>query len=423
MRRRGGALVHTAGNLAPLVTGLVTAPLTARALGPDGRGEVVIIVLLSSAVITIGSLGLGWVAREEIARDRLSLGYWRRLARIASLIAILPTLAAAATIALVLQLGPAEVAGTFALLLLAAFAASRSVDGNIMVSTGKIGTLGAANLSYAIFVVVGTVCLFAIGELSVATALFVNAGGLAVQMTLLSIGIAHASRHTRSEIRSRQLELAESRSPREVIGMASRAWRAQLLDTAATRADSILVAIGAGAGGVGIYSIAGLIPQIAYALAATLTQRSFAVTPTLSAAARLRTLQQASVVVSLLFVAVSVPAAFFLIPTVFGDAFIESRGWLVPASSVAVGLSALAPLLVFQARDRSCRGIVVVAHVLTPMAVSLALLPASPALSILALGLGFFASGLIGTFVAVGRGSLMFDSQSFLKIVGLGKLG
>lgn len=60
----------TTTNIVVTIAGLITAPLQARALGPDGRGTLAAIVVPVSLAPWIAGLGLGVFAMREAARGR-----------------------------------------------------------------------------------------------------------------------------------------------------------------------------------------------------------------------------------------------------------------------------------------------------------------------------------------------------------------
>lgn len=72
VRRRLSGVVGrlTTTNIIVMIAGLITAPLQARALGPDGRGTLAAIVVPVSLAPWVASFGLGVFAMREAARGR-----------------------------------------------------------------------------------------------------------------------------------------------------------------------------------------------------------------------------------------------------------------------------------------------------------------------------------------------------------------
>lgn len=363
--RGASSVAHVAGNLIPLVTGLVTAPLTARALAPEGRGDVAVVVTAVSIFIVVASFGLGWVAREEVAMDPRSYHFWRRRSRGIALIALPVAVGLAALLAMLLSFNAVETGALALYLAIAAFAGTRSVDGNILVSLGRPGSLGVINSLAAIAILVSCVTLFALEWLTVASVMFANALGLIVQMIGLILAIRLVKR-ARPELAASLHFIPESgSSSRSVVRRSGRAWASQLTDAYMLRADTIVVALTATRVNVGYYSVAALVPQVGFALCLTIVQRAFARARHYEPDRRLRVVTQACLLVGVLFLCIALPAAYLLIPPIFGEEFVEARSFLLSAGVMTLGLAGLAGGLMDAAR-RGGRGAWLAAIVLLP---------------------------------------------------------
>jgi enterobacterial common antigen flippase len=65
--------VTVGARIVGLVAGLAAAIVTARALGPDGRGVYVLVVTLAAAVVQVSNLGLHAANTRQVAQDRTLL--------------------------------------------------------------------------------------------------------------------------------------------------------------------------------------------------------------------------------------------------------------------------------------------------------------------------------------------------------------
>src|SRR6185437_12942724 len=125
------ALLHLAGNIAPLIAGLVTAPLTARALGPEARGELAIVMLSSIFVGLVGAFGLGLLARQAVAADLGQAHGWSRRGRQLMLYSVVAAVVIGVGLGQILNLDLPERMATAVFLALAGMSASKSIDANI----------------------------------------------------------------------------------------------------------------------------------------------------------------------------------------------------------------------------------------------------------------------------------------------------
>lgn len=388
--------LHLAGNLAGLVAGLVTAPLTARALGPEGRGEVAIIVVVSTVLMTSAALGLPWLARSEIAQDPFSLSFWRRQARRVGL-ALVPLAAALGVgTAIVVGIGPAETAATTVLFIIGVFAAARGVEANALISRGRAGSFGLANLAASILTVLSIVTFFALGILTVAVVLWTTVASILLQIVITVAAVMWVTRGDADRLASRAEELAAHPEYRgaSLRGRAARAWSAQVAEAVTTRGDTTTVALSAVSAQVGLYSVVALVPQAAYAVFTTVVQAAFSRRRDGDDAMRFTHVFQTCVSLAVVIALVAGPVAWWALPVVFGDEFTASRLFLPGALVMTVGLSAFAPVaLRMSAGTTSVRPLILLLGVPAVAAAVTGAL-AGPAAAVVALGATLLVSSL-----------------------------
>jgi O-antigen/teichoic acid export membrane protein len=395
---------------------LITAPLTARALAPEGRGEIAIVVVAVSIFIVVASFGLGWVARDEVARDPRSYFFWRTRARGVALVASPVALGLSALLAFALSFHPLEAAALAAYFVIGAFAGTRSVDGNVLVSLGRPATLGMINTVTALAVLGACVILFVFDQLTVGSLIVANSLGLIVQMIGLIIAIRAVERQ-RPELADEVAgPAAHDMSITQIMRRAGRAWTSQLTDAYMLRSDTILVAISGSRSSVGLYSVAALVPQVGFALCLTVVQRAFARAPQFDPDRRLKLVTQACLLVSVSFLCLAIPSAYFLIPPIFGDAFTDARTYLLPAGLMTIGLAALAGALMDASRRKGRQiWLLSIAGVPTAAGVLAAIL--SPQLGVAALGSVAFVTGIVYALVHVGKELLVPDRAGLRKVL------
>ncbi|MFJ4226073.1 hypothetical protein ACIPYV_00750 [Paenarthrobacter nicotinovorans] len=231
-----------------------------------------------------------------------------------------------------------ELFATTALFTLAGMSASKSIDANILIVSGKTRQFGAANLASSATICAGILIAFLAGVLSLWMVIALNALSLVAQMILIVVPSSKLLKGTPPTVSSTEGIPA-------LIRRAGRAWRSQIVEALAVRGDSILLMTQASVHIVGLYAVVALIPQIAYQVFQTVIQHSYGAAPLLRLRERTRLLWQVCVLLSVPLVAVAGMAALVFVPTLFGPSFVESLEWLVPACLVTIGLASLAPVL------------------------------------------------------------------------------
>lgn len=337
---------HLAGNVAPLLSGLITAPLTARALGPEGRGEVAIIVVVATVLMTVAACGIPWLARSELAKDPMSLSFWRRQGRVVGL-ALLPIALVCAFLLIgAVRLTPLESISVYVLFVLSVLAAARGIEANALITMGKPGQFGLANLIGALVTLASITIAFVLGTLSVATVLWTSVASMGTQV-VLSVFLVHRSMRGHRELlaqRERELRADPAYRGRVLLARGSRAWGSQAGEAAVTRGDTISLSLIASASQVGYYSIVALIPQAAYAVYTTIVQASYS-RDRGHELDQFRHVFQTCVAVSVAGVLVGGPAAWLLIPLVFGHDFTTSREYLPAGLVMTLALATIAPVI------------------------------------------------------------------------------
>lgn len=331
-------VIHLLGNIAPVLAGLLTAPLTARSLGPESRGELAILLLVATLVGLVGALGLGLLARQAVAADLGQAHGWSRRGRRIILFAVFVSTAAGFLIARTLSLSFSETLAAAVLFALAGMSASRSIDGNIMIVAGKTKQYGAANLAASITVSLGIIIAFLAGALSLWVVVALNAASLVAQNSILAVSM-------RQLLRSIDEGDFQDESLRLLVKRAWRAWRSQVLEAGVVRADTLLFISQTNVQTVGFYAVISLIPQMAYQVIQTAIQSSYAKSPMLCLRVRTRLLWQVTLAMGTLLAFGGSLVAIPLVPILFGANFVPSLDFLWPASLMTIGLAGLAPVL------------------------------------------------------------------------------
>lgn len=332
------AIVHLAGNIAPLLAGLVTAPLTARALGPVARGELAIVMLVSVFIGLVGAFGLGPLARQAVSEDIGQAAGWSKRGQKVTLVSATAAAVVGSFTALLLGLALRETFAAIFFFAIAGMSASKSIDANILIVAGRTRQFGTANLASAATICIGIVGAYYFGLLTLWFVIAVNAVSLVIQMSYVSY-------HRRIFLRGVAPTVFHKTTKRSLGGKAWRAWRSQLLEAALLRSDSALFIAQGTVALVGYYSVVALVPQVSYQLYQTAIQQSYAKSPTLRIRQRTTMLWQVCVLLSIPVAGMGALAGIVLIPIFFGPAFEPSVQLLLPACAMVISLGSLAPVL------------------------------------------------------------------------------
>lgn len=336
MARRGMSVLHVLGNTVPMVSGVLTAPFTARALGVEGRAIMVVVTTLSTGLLILGTFGLAWITRQELSRDLTAFRVWRSRALRVDAVSVLPSVAVGVGLAVALDVTMAEAVPLCLVVALSATSAVRAVWANALIASGRSWGYGLTNLLATAAVVVGTVATYGLDVLSLSVALWIAFVGLAVQT--LGVGLL-----------ARGIEGARGFDRRP--GPWLRTWGArvrtsvggQLADFAVARSDLVVVGVVATRFELGLYSVPGLIPVVVYQLSVTVIQHSWSPGAASSDENRAAISWQASVVAGSLATVVGGLGVWLVFLPLFGSQFMGSQQYILPACAMALALTSVTP--------------------------------------------------------------------------------
>lgn len=297
----------SAVNVVTLLCAFITGPITARALGVDGRGQLAAII----AVLTLGPWLLDFGMGQWLARERARGGDRERLLGTA-----LPVVIGVSLISLVVALPLSHAIGAgrpvvITVLQIGMFLMPISVVlfalGGLAVGEARWGLYSAARLVGAILPVVVLVPLAAAGSLTVALAAGCYLiGGLLGSLLLL---------RTVQGVRRLTFSLRRSAAAAK---FGAQCWLGQVAGTASNRLDQVLLAALASSRELGLYAVAVTIASLAYgpiqAVSAALFPRVAEGDPGLAS----RACRITALVVAILAVVLGAIAPA-MIPFVFGE--------------------------------------------------------------------------------------------------------
>lgn len=252
-------------NLIVLLSGVVTAPITARALGPDGRGELAAIVAVLVIAPVLLDLGLTqWVARERALGTDTGqlLGAALPVAFGCSLIGVLAAVPLSHAIG-----GDREVVIVFVQvgLFLTPVAVLLQTLVGIAIGEARWRIFSAVRVASFALPAIAIVALALADRLTVATAAGAYLGlGLASNLVLLRLvrGVRH-------------LPVSLSRSL-AAIKFGAKTWVGTWASTANVRLDQLLMAGLVPSRELGFYAVAGTITGIPFTLIAAINNALFA---------------------------------------------------------------------------------------------------------------------------------------------------
>lgn len=315
--------------------GLV-AVVSARALGPGGRGTLVLSVTTASLVAVLCGFGTSTAARYlmiayEEDEPRVTLGEFLGLS---SLLVAASTGLAWASSMVLLHLADARVSvvyglltGVYAGLSLAALQLTDALHG-FGHHTDAVATLAIGNLA----ALAGVLGLAAAHDGNETRYLAALAGASAISVVLASLRLARTGQSMRPRWSPRQWRR---------LGRVGRSGLAlNLSQSVAFRVDRFLIGAFLGPAAVGTYSVAATLPELVrlvpYSLGEIVFRRSTA-EPEYTAARHGTVRAQCLGVVAGLG-AVAALTAPFVVPAVFGDSFRDAVGPLVVLAAAEVGI-------------------------------------------------------------------------------------
>lgn len=258
--RRGSVAKLAASSYLGTALGLLTGPLVARALGPEGRGEYAAVMSYSALLVLVFGIGFG----QTMNYAQLTLK-WDREVVLATAVRfalwLTPLALVAAGVVMWLGLLPPDANWALAVsALLIPVSILQQCSFNLLVGMGDLKAIALLQLSPVLFSAVGVVLLFPLGLLTTASflALTVVGGLLNFALTLRLLGV-----------RPRR-----GRSPLRLMGFGLRAFPGGLSHLANSQLDQLLVAPVLGTRDLGIYAAAVTVAGIPLGLAQALGARS-----------------------------------------------------------------------------------------------------------------------------------------------------
>jgi O-antigen/teichoic acid export membrane protein len=322
----------TAVQVLQLATGLVTGPLLARSLGADGRGLLAAIAIPIGVLPFVAQLGLGSFAVNAAAKGRSPASVFGSLAVPLAIVGA-AIAAASPLIAGGLSNGRAVVDQYLTLgLLLVPTGLFINLVLDVAWGLSLWRVLVKARAATPLFLLIGTVGLFAAGRLSVQNAAILTiASGLAPLVTMLPIfRRIGRPRFDRSLLR-------------EGMGFGLRAWPGTLASLANQRLDQLIMIPLVPARELGLYAVAVTISSLSGLLSSQIITVRL---PRIAAGEHWllpQTVRRLFLVVAFTQVWLALGTVFLLVP-VFGPEFADARWLVFVLLGAALANSALATL-------------------------------------------------------------------------------
>ncbi len=299
----------TSVNVVLLATGLITGPIIARVLGPEGRGELAAVMAVLTMAPAVLDLGLSnWIARERaIGRPRAEiLGAALPVSLACSLVGV----AAAIPVSHVLGQGRSDVT-TFlqvGLVLMPVVVCLQTLLG-LTIGESRWRLYAWTRIAGAVLPAAAMVALWLLGELTVASAaISYIAGPIVASLALLTM---------LRGVRGIRLDRQRSRAA-ATFGVKS--WLNTVTAVTNNRADQILMAGLVPSRELGHYAVAVTISAVTFGVGAAV---SSAIYPRVAGGDGLLAARACRITV-LLVATVSVALAIltpWMVPLVFGDDF------------------------------------------------------------------------------------------------------
>lgn len=306
--------------------GLLSAPVIARTLGPDGRGTTAgALAVLGLLPILIG-VGIPLVVRRH-STDSESIAPAIRAVRLIAILTVVPSAIIGWTLTRLIT--AFQVQGTAVVLIVAASAAPIAVlwicDANVLIARGRNGAFALVNLLPSVVYVASILLGWAFGLLSIPFVISANLAGT-VATYLLTTALVRVS------ISGRHLPIRPM--VRQGISFAG----SQISEAASYRLDQVIALPLLGAGPAGLYSVAATIALIPYSIGQAIGTASYRQLATAESVEQRRERSAAVVRIGLLsgcICALALAAvAPIAVPWVFGPEF---EGAVVPTIWSLVG--------------------------------------------------------------------------------------
>lgn len=318
-RARGEVILVLMGRLANVVAGTVFVLLTARHLGPTGRGVIALAFTLAWATTSVADLGtstsgrIGLLAPDSgiTERDVLSLT-----------VALVP-LQAVLSVIVVLSVTSLHLNVRFAVAVIALSVATMMFNSAVCLVYGlrRYGVAVTAEVSLAVLQIVCLVGLFWTGRLTTTSAIV----AMTIGLFLCAVWLAHATGAL-----SRDLLVRHNSQWWKLVtdGLSPMAGNFSLF--LALRADRLIIAVVAGTHSLGIFTIALAIPETLRILPKAVSQViADRVRSGVDQVAMARRHARRFVFLYSLLLMVAFLVGWFLLPVVFGEGFRDARDVLL----------------------------------------------------------------------------------------------
>lgn len=311
----------SAGSVASRVLGAATSVLTARALGPDGRGQLATVLALGVLAGCVLPIGLDMWAATAMRR-REGLASVRQRLRIQ-----LGLVAALATAGTALLIVASDISVTLLVVAAGMFVASAA-------ATMKLGLLQGLNRMAAYSTAVVSSNAVFVGSL----ALIVVAGSLTVSGAILCAALGQVTIALWPTGSDSTAGDSERVSTAEVLRFSIPAGAGAVATALLYRLDVLLVSAWAGAPAAGVYSVAlawtEAVWMVPTAVAQALVPHAAGSDSTLDTA----TLTRRTVAITTVVAVVAVASAPVALPLVFGPDYTDAVRLVLPLTLAAIAV-------------------------------------------------------------------------------------
>lgn len=321
------AQVAASGLLAPLIS-LVTAPVIARLLGPEGRGETVAAIVLTSLVSILLAFGVPLELRRLAAMNEVSASL--RTARRMIAIAVIPSSALGAFFGFTVFASLDAGSKVLAVVAVASSPLSISwmIDASVLIGLGRyrgVFVLRVAQpLTFLVVVVIGLTAGIASVSFVIFASIVGNLVTAIIGLSLLPIGFR-----------------GEVEPVGALVRRSARFAGSSIAEAATNRVDQVAVLPLIGSAEAGLYSVAAVIASLPLTIGHALGSTYFRELAKASALDRRQIKLEAARASSSMTLAVCALIAFavpFGVPLVFGEQFVPA---IMPTLLALIGAYAM----------------------------------------------------------------------------------
>lgn len=261
MARATGALAHGSmarfsGEAAGALFGLVVGAMTARYLGPAGKGTLSALSYLVALMAPLCAFGLGEASQTLFGQGHVTLG--RSVRAVSGLLAISTGIGMIVLMGVIGAMFSSEISGLRLAIVAAALTLPLityvTIFGILLDSAGQVVFVSIVRLCIAISTAVATIVLMYVLELAITGALLAIVAGWSVGLMLL---VARLHR-----LRLGFMPRWDPGFLRQAIPLGIPTQLSYLLIVASTRVDLLLVRVLAGSEEAGSYSVALTVGQV-----------------------------------------------------------------------------------------------------------------------------------------------------------------